>query len=159
MTTAQWMMEYHALRAREEAQVNMVTAVFKGAVRALRSLFISVLGLHYTPKPVEGEEVSEAARDDDGIAIPTYMPLSYIVGRPEMLEVLRKNYQDAEGAEQALADTTFDQFSARLAAGDMSDLEPVLEALPDMDRDGEFDLAAHHALLESMGIKIVKTED
>lgn len=144
MTYAQWMFEALALKKREADEAEVTSSLISAFSRILRETLIGVLGLGLVkPKP--------DAKPEDGTA---FVPASFIMGRPEMLKHFLEDMKKEEKTEDALNDEAFEAFSAKLAKGDVGDMDPLI-----VGHSGPVDPGAFWAsagakqMLASMGIK------
>lgn len=112
MTPAQWLFEYHALQAKEKQTSDLVVEVFKQSGVVARKLLISLLGLDIGPPDENGERV--------------VIPLSMLAGNPEMMAKVHETLQQEQAVAETTTDAEFDALSAKLAKGDVADLDPVL---------------------------------
>lgn len=117
MSRAQWVFEYVSLKKHERDQIDTNAKILKYTL-------VSVLGLnairpedeHNIPK--KWEEMSQDEKE-------AFLPLVAWVGRPELLQVVKKQKETEIGIEQALNDLEYEELVARIdeAGGDM---EPIL---------------------------------
>lgn len=101
MTEAQWLFEYYAARKKEEADVNHAVELHK----AKRSMLVDLLGLNLIKRP-DGEVV---------------VPLSVMCGQPEVMSHIFDEQRMEEGVTTALNDPEFDEWSERMARGEIDD--------------------------------------
>lgn len=109
MTDAQWMFEYHALRMKEQDELDHKVEIFK----AQQKMLVSLLGLN------------TFSQDEEEI-----VPLALMCGTPEILAKLQEESKHAEKAQDALNDPEFDEWSKKMAEGgdiDDTDLWPAAE--------------------------------
>lgn len=146
MNEAQWLFEYYALRKREEEETNFFVTLVRGIITNLREMLIGLLGLNvikqWTLKP------GETAPD-----VTPFVPLSFLVARQDVL----KHYID-EGARDDTPvppeqDAAFEAWSAKLARGDIADMDPILIGTPDDDKNVYWRSEAAQQALKAMGIR------
>lgn len=147
MTTAQWIFEMRALEARDRAQVDLITSAFQAGVSSLKTLMVGLLGLRW------GTEKDEAGE-------PMWVPLSHIVGRPEMLKTMFEAQEKSERVDDAVGDEAFDAWSSQLAKGDLGDLGPILENMPDIsDPVHLWNTPEIQETMRAMGVRIYNKEE
>ena len=116
MTWAQWLAEYHAIRAREELEASVRLQEQRRGLFDLCEAMIRLLGLNlmhpsYKPPPPPVEAGSEVEAAAAGPTITPYMPAAWLWTHPRMLEALQKQREsNVEGQEE------FDTFSRKLQA-------------------------------------------
>lgn len=120
MTDAQWKFEAEALRRKEEAAANMQVEVVKAGARILHDTLVSVLGLGLFA-PAGGSEAGAEA----GGPLP-FLPAAFLFANHHLLRVALEERDKSEHAGEAMGDAAFEAFSARLARGDVGDLDPLL---------------------------------
>lgn len=128
-----------------------ISAVYHNAFRGIRDLFISLLGLKFQSAP----------KDADPNDFPDIIPLSLLVGRPDALTAALDKSEGEEAAREATEDEKFDEWSKKLAAGDYSDMTPVMhEALakPE-DPNALWYSEEMQQTLEALGIKQAEPEN
>ena len=118
MTEAQWLFEYHALRKKEDREFEMGAEVMKAGARILRDTLIGVLGLNLLVPKNEAEAATPDA--------PAFIPAAALMSNHHLLKIHFEAYQKAAGTETAMADAAFEEFSKKLARGDVGDLDPLL---------------------------------
>lgn len=119
MRPAQWLFEYAALRDRENDQHELITAVVKQAKR----LLVSMLGLDLAAQMVGGEDTTQLTGEDDDAPI---VPLALLTGNPEMINHIMETLKKEKSESTDIADAEFDALSAKLAKGDIGDLDPII---------------------------------
>ena len=127
MTVEQWLFEYHALRRKERTEGELMVEAMKIGARTFRDILIGVLGLdQVAPKPA-GEAAGSATTESrpEG-APPPFVPAAFVMGNHHLLNALMEAADKEKQAEAALNDSAFDEFSRKLAAGEVGDLDPVL---------------------------------
>ena len=102
MTDAQWMFEFHALRTREKEERDERVEIFK----AQQQMLVSLLGLNTFTQ--HEEEI---------------VPLALMCGTPEILAKLQEESQHESKALDAVDDPEFDEWSEKLAKGDLDDTD------------------------------------
>lgn len=155
MTLAQWMFEYEALQAKERDEVEVRVAVETRVLRAQRDMFITLLGLNLLP---EREEEKAKAGDD---YVPDILPLSVLVGRPQMIRDLLDGLERAQSETAAAQDANFEAFSANLlkqlkeGKSDLPDgMVPLLTGdLSNLERNAYWHSDAAQAAMVALGIK------
>jgi len=149
MTRAQWVMEYIGLQERETALAETVGTVYTNSFRGLRDLLIMLLGLKFKVSP----------EDADPDAFPEFTPMSLLVGRPEVMKTLIEKEEKEEAAKEATEDEKFDEWSKKLAAGDYSDMDPVVsENLVNPDPNALWNSQEMQQSLRALGIKVTEPE-
>lgn len=109
MTDAQWVFEYRALQAKRKEEIEDRKEVLEVQQRMLKAF----LGL----------DIVKQADDE----VERWIPLSLICGNPDLLKTIFEENEREEGARDALNDPEFDEWSERLAKGELdeTDLWPV----------------------------------
>jgi len=118
MTEAQWLFEYRALRKKEDEELEMQVEAFKTGARVLRDTLIGVLGLDAF--------VTEADRAKAPKDAPVFMPASLLFSNHWLLKAHMDEQKKAEDTERALKDAAFEEFSKKLAKGEIGDMDPLL---------------------------------
>lgn len=128
MTNEQWLFEYYAQAQKDRELAEFTNHVMKTATHIVRETLIGVFGLNL----IHRADVDER-REEDGEEFSTpFVPMSYLVGRPEIMKDLVEKYQKAEAAEKEIEspDEDFDAYSRelqhRLESGDYGDMEPII---------------------------------
>ena len=140
MTEAQWLLEYHALAKRDEEEAKRTVEIFKG----LERLLVQIFGLDLLKDNLEEEE---------GTDRPSYLPLSMLLGRREVVEAMIEKIKANQVAQQAITDDEFEAMSAAFASGeidDIGDMDPIIEEK--IEEISEIDRKNY---LESLGVKLV----
>ncbi len=120
MNDSQWLWEYFALKEKEKQQTDTTIEI----VSMARRILISLLGLDLMKSdPVPGEEKVETEKSD------SFMPLSLMTGRREVVEMIVKSFDQQEKIKKALEDENFEQISQSMAAGNTTDMDPILEQI------------------------------
>ena len=157
MTQAQWIAEYIGLRKMEQEKIEVASKFFEIGGLALRRLLVGLLGLNLAKAKVgaDGEEVAQ----EEGREEP-FVPLSYLVSRPELLEAYSAQLSDEVEATHAMEDEEFEEMSKRLAKGDLGDLDPILSAklTERFDAEAYWKSPENQAFLAAAGVKIRHTE-
>lgn len=163
MTWAQWLFEYAALRSKEEEQLKYTGKMMEFSARTLRETMISTLGLnlvHTDSLKKEGVDYDEERHGTP------FVPMSFLVGRPETMKELIDSYEKYETSEGALNDDDFDKFSRelqkRLESGEEGDMEPIISAAIGPDEttpEKRWASPQIQSLLRSAGVHIVDEED
>ena len=151
MTTEQWHFEYEGLLAREEAKASTLARVFRDAVRAFREVLISVLGLNLLKRWI-GATPEQAERLKD---MTPFVPAAYLWTKPEVLEHWQQEALRDEGAEAAMKDEAFEAFSAALARGDLSEVDPRLLGTPDEGTEKFWNSVEVEQMLNRLGVRRV----
>jgi hypothetical protein len=150
MTRAQWVMEYIGLQNRESDLSDTIGAIYKNSFRGLRDLFIMLLGLKFKNAPI----------DADPDAFPEFTPMSLLVGRPDVIKLFMEKEEKEEAAEVATTDEQFDEWSKKLAAGDYSDMDPIVtDSMLNPDPNARWHSEEMQQSLRALGIKIVDPEE
>lgn len=122
MTDAQWVFEFQALQRKEEMERKVEVEMLKTGARIFRDTLITVLGLHLFPGEVGAE------REGDGP--PPFTPATLLFSNHHLLkmavEQLEKKTKDEDAMSRAQSDAAFEEFSQRLARGDVGDMDPIL---------------------------------
>lgn len=160
MTWGQWLFEYAALKKKEEKEAELVTTVMEASAHTMREILIGVLGLNLVHKD-QFEAERRAAGEEVQRGTP-YVPMSMLVGRPEIMKELIDELDKHEGGMAAMDDDEFDKFSRelqkRLESGDYGDMEPIIgpdETTPEKRWNTE----RMQALLRSAGVFVREEED
>jgi hypothetical protein len=141
MTDAEWLFEFEALKRKEKMEVEAQVELFKVSAKTLRETLVHVLGLHlFVPK-------ATPTTDDDGSTL--FMPAVFLLGNHHLLSAHFKEKEKEADAEAAMNDEAFEAFSAKLAAGDYSDLAPIHVEGP----DSYWNTAMGKAALEKLGVR------
>lgn len=147
MTDAQWAFEAAALKRKEEAELNMQVEVVKANARVLRDTLIRVSGADIlAPAPEPGAVPAET---------PPFVPWALFFSNHHLLRNLMEEKQKAETTERVLADDAFEAFSAKLAKGEVGDVDPILLGKLPGGRDVS-DLWAEQAAKEALRVLGVK---
>jgi hypothetical protein len=156
MNLAQWLFEHKAMRRRDREVVDIAGTFMEMGLKSLRELLINLLGLnlvHRSAAEAEAEKRGEELPKD----FTPFVPLSFIVGRPDVVSKLQEEYAQADQASRATKDATFDAWSRelqrRLESGDMGDMEPILVGPQFESREQEW-MALNADLLKSLGVTI-----
>lgn len=117
MTDAQWLFEYHALRKKEEAEIEVAAKTMETNANILRDTIVATLGLGLfvpkgTPEPAPG--------------IAPFIPAALLFSNHHLLKPVFEDWQKANDADKAMGDDAFEEFSKRLARGDVGDMDPLL---------------------------------
>lgn len=146
MNEAQWLFEYYALRKREEDEGNFFITLVRGIVTNLREMLIGLLGLNVIKRWVL--KPGETAPD-----VTPFVPLSFLVSKPEML----KHYIDEGEKDDTVVppeqDAAFEAWSAKLARGDVADMDPILIGTPNDDKNLYWRTEAAQQALKAMGVR------
>lgn len=118
MTEAQWLFEYHALRKKEERELEVQVEALKTNARVLRDTLVGVLGLD-----VFVSEKEKAAAPPDA---PVFYPASLLFSNHHLLKGVLDEQNKAADSERALKDEAFEEFSKKLARGEVGDMDPLL---------------------------------
>ena len=149
MNWEQWLFEALAIKKKEEAEVEYQTTMATGAFEALQKMLISLLGLDaFAPK-------SENSK------LPKVLPLSMIIGHPEVLNALMEAAKKDEGEQSASEDETFEALSSQLhqqlktGSSDLpGDMVPLLtDENFALDRNAYWNSIDVQQMLGSMGVK------
>lgn len=103
MNDQQWLFEAYALRKAEERDMQLRIESMKWQ----RNLLVNLLGLNL---------VKEAGSDGD-----EFIPLAVLCGQPEVLKYVFEEREREEKAGDALNDPDFDEWSEKLARGELDD--------------------------------------
>lgn len=148
MTEAQWMLEYHALRSKEKDQVDLAKTVFL----RFQEMLSDILGLN----------VVHDTRKDKSEGVRPFVPMSLLVGRPEIMQEYLKGLERGAAEDEGAADESFEKLSQQIQAqaegrpteDDTSALVPVLTAnLSDLDTGNAWQSAEVQAALRALGVK------
>lgn len=157
MSYMQWFAEYHALKRVDKEKVELISKVMEIGIHSIRELFVGLLGLNLIHKKAleaEGTEVPEG--------VTPFVPMSFLVSRPEILKQLMEDMEKADSAERGVTDDAFDAWSRdlqqRLESGDMGDMEPLLGPVY-MDPKERWTMPANLDLLRNLGVKITGEEE
>lgn len=118
MTEAQWLFEYHALRKKEDRELEVQVEAVKTGARILRDTLIGVLGLDLF---VTDKERAMASKD-----MPAFYPAALLFSNHHLLKGVFDEQKKAEDTERALKDAAFEEFSKKLAKGEIGDMDPLL---------------------------------
>lgn len=125
MNWAQWVFEFKALQKKEEDEFNVQAEILKTSARIFRDTLVSVLGLNQlVPESPKSDDAAAAAKRDDA-GLP-FVPAAFVMGNHHLLAHYIEEQKKAADAERAMSDTAFDEFSKRLASGDVGDMNPLL---------------------------------
>lgn len=147
MTWEQWVFEYASLKRKESQDAELITTIMETSSHSIRETLIGLLGLNLVPKTqVEPSDTTP------------FVPMSFLVGRPEIMKRLLDDLQNEERVE-ARPDDEFEAFSrdlqARLESGDdFGDMEPVIgpdETTPEL----RWNTDRMQSLLKSVGVTVV----
>jgi hypothetical protein len=156
MTTAQWLFEYQTLKDAEKERYDMITLLFRSGIKAFRETLISTLGLNPTNEPPD---------EDDGTP---FVPLSLMVGRPEIMHELLQE-ADRNSVPQAKDhDEQYEAIAQKLASGDFADLHPIFtdasfgKPTPNSQRvtpEEKWRRPENLEFLRSLGVTLINTDD
>ncbi|APU88890.1 hypothetical protein Rctr197k_070 [Virus Rctr197k] len=117
MTEAQWLFEYHALQKKADLEAEVMTEVMKASARILRDTLVGVLGLNlFAPAPAASEDASAAA----------FLPAALLFSNHHLLKVAIDEKAKEVDLEKVVADDAFEEFSKKLARGEVGDMDPLL---------------------------------
>jgi hypothetical protein len=153
MTSAQWLFEYMAMREKEKEHSDLISQT----VRAIRYVLISVLGLNLLKKPKEeGEEGAEETEADE--VDESFIPMSLLAGRREVIEHILENMMQEEVIQGALEDDDFEKMSAAIAKGeDLGDMAPLFEVDDALgEKLNTWFTPGREIELQRLGVKIVE---
>lgn len=136
MTTTQWMFEYYSLRKKEKEDVDLVVDVMK----SFRKMLVNVLGL---------DLMKDSGNKDEN----TFMPLSLMVGRREVVDSIIDKIKKEEQIAAALNDKDFDSLSKNMAE-DTGDMEPII-TIPSEADIIEMNKKERERQLKTLNIKLV----
>ena len=141
MSYEDWLFEYEGLRMREEQADTKMTEVYRMAFRDFTRTLVALLGI----------ELKKTAPDEPV----SFVPLSLLVGRPEIMKEFRKLQTSEEAAldEQANAASDF------VMNTDFGDMEPMFDFSKYDELEKEIDDQRHQRLLRAMGVEIVSESD
>lgn len=118
MTEAQWLFEYHALRKKEEREVEMQSEVLKAHARILFDTLVGVSGADLLVTTKERAAAPEGTR--------AFVPWVKLFSNHHLLHAALEEQKKEDDAQRALSDAAFDEFSRKLAKGEVGDLDPLL---------------------------------
>lgn len=145
MTEAQWAFEFHALQKKENQELELYAQTVKTGARILRDTLIGVLGLNLFVTPMPGDPTPA-----DG-ETPLFVPAAALFSNHHLLKLVIDQQKDAMDTEKALNDSAFEEFSKKLARGDVGDMDPLLVG-PNIVIE-KFDQAAMQAAMKMLGIR------
>lgn len=148
MTKAQWLFEYLALREKERDTNDLVVQ----SLKALRHVLISVLGLNLMAD-------EKTVKDEDGEEIETFIPLSILTGRREVVEHMLESIQQEDATSDALEDDDFEKMSSAIAKGeDLGDMAPLFEIDESLEKKlNVWFTPDRESELRGLGVKITET--
>jgi hypothetical protein len=126
MSRAQWVLEFHALQAKERLWFGIL-------VKGLRQTLVSVLGLnairpedeHGSPK--DWQAMTEEERQ-------AFIPLVAWVGRPELLKTVTDQQQAEIDPDKIMGDKSYEEIVQSIDKLD-GDMTPILKNLHGIDPD------------------------
>lgn len=117
MSRAQWVFEYISLKRHERDQIDVNAKI-------LKYVLVSVLGLNAI-RPEDDHNIPKKWDEMTADEKEAFLPLVAWVGRPELLQVVKKQKETELGIEKALNDLAYEDLVARIDAAD-GDMEPIL---------------------------------
>jgi hypothetical protein len=143
MTDAQWLMEFEALQEMEKERVELFSEFFG----IFKKMLIRLLGLDL-PQYMWSEDESDKE---------SFIPLSLMTARREIIEHFLKGMEEKEKIDQALEDDEFEKISKAMASGDIediADMEPVV-SMKQIDEALKWNGPVRQKELKMLGIKII----
>lgn len=106
MTWTQWLFEYHALAEKEEGDARMEAELLSAGLKRMRDILVATLGLNLVPPDPAKPLAADA---------PTpFVPFSFLVGQPEVMQEYLTRYKRAEAENASVDDEAFETFSSEL---------------------------------------------
>lgn len=145
MTSTQWLFEYFSLKEKERDEFELVESTFK----AFRRMLVGLLGLDLLKNKDEIEENKES-----------FIPMSLLAGRREVVETILKQWKDEETTEY-IEDEEFEKMSQAIARGDdLGDMSPIIDPSgEEADALKQWFTPGRMEELKRMGVKITHHDE